>query len=170
MLPKYPDEKLMIDFKTIEYFRPGLIEKILKTCYKRLIDIFPDDKDRFYSQWKHEDNEVFNNPDTIGKYILLTCLNNNPIGYFSWDNRQYPVGVVGQNCILPDFQGQGYGRRQIEFIIKIFQDKGFNEVNAVTGDHEFFISAKKMYINCGFQERRKMQGNIFRLIEFARTI
>jgi hypothetical protein len=49
-------------------------------------------------------------------------------------------------------------------IIKGFQDKKFNEIRAITGDHDFFISAQKMYTNCGFQELRKMKGDLFKLI------
>jgi GNAT superfamily N-acetyltransferase len=157
----------MIDYKTIDNFRPGLIEKLVKTSYKELTDYFPNEKQRFYSQWEKEDNEVFNNPETIGKYVLFSCLSNYPIGYFSWDDRQYPLGIVGQNCILPSFRGKGYGRNQIEVIMKIFQDKKFNEIIAITGDHDFFISAQRMYKSCGFQKQRKMKGDIFELIEFS---
>jgi GNAT superfamily N-acetyltransferase len=160
----------MIDYRTIDNFRSGLIEKLLKTSYKRLIDYFPNDKQRYYTQWEKEDSEAFNNPDTIGKYVLFSCISNNPIGYFSWDDRQYPLGIIGQNCILPNFQGQGYGRKQIDLMIKIFQDKKFNEIKAITGDHDFFISAQKMYTNCGFQEQRKMEGDLFKLIEFSKQI
>jgi hypothetical protein len=36
---------------------------------------------------KKKDREAFDNPDTIGKYVLFTCINDIPIGYFSWDDR-----------------------------------------------------------------------------------
>jgi GNAT superfamily N-acetyltransferase len=160
----------MIEYRIIDNFRSGLIKKLLKTSYRRLIDYFPNEKQRFYYQWEKEDNEAFNNPDVIGKHILFTCINNNPIGFFSWDDRQYPIGLVGQNCILPIYQRQGYGRKQIELVIKIFQDKKFKQISVITGDHDFFISAQKMYISCGFQEHRKMKGDLFNLIEFSKLI
>jgi ribosomal protein S18 acetylase RimI-like enzyme len=97
-------------------------------------------------------------------------LGNNPIGYFSWDDRQFPLGIIGQNCILPNYQGQGYGRNQIESVIKIFQDKKFNEIRVITGNHDFYIAAQKMYTNCGFQEHRKMKGDLFNLIEYSKQI
>jgi len=75
--------------------------------------------------------------------------------------------VIGQNCLLPDHQGHGYGKKQIEYIIKIFREKNFREIRAITGDHEFFISAQKMYISCGFQEQRKIKGDLFKRIEFS---
>jgi GNAT superfamily N-acetyltransferase len=89
--------------------------------------------------------------------VLFICINDSPVGYFSWDDRQYPVGIIGQNCILLIHQGQGYGRKQIEFVIKIFQDSKFKQTNVVTGDHEFFIPAQKMYASCGFQEHRRLE-------------
>jgi GNAT superfamily N-acetyltransferase len=160
----------MIKYKTIDHFKPGLIETLVKKCYEKLIAYFPDERQRFYSQWEKEDNEAFNNPETIGKHVLITCINNNPIGYFSWDDRQYPVGIVGQNCILPNHQGKGYGRKQIEMIIKIFQDKKFSQIRATTGDHDFFKSAQKMYSDCGFRLQRKTKGDLFELIEFSINI
>jgi GNAT superfamily N-acetyltransferase len=160
----------MITYKPINDFKQGLIQKLITNCYKGLIEYFPDEKQRFYCQWEQEDKNAFQNIDAVGKYVLFTCINDNPIGYFSWDDRQYPLGIVGQNCILPNYQGQGYGKKQIELMIQIFQDKKFNEIKAITGDHEFFMSARKMYINCGFQEQRKMKGDLFKLVEFSRRI
>lgn len=160
----------MIVYRTIDNFKPGLIENLLKTSYKRLIDYFPNEKQRFYHQWENEDYEAFNNPDTIGIYVLFSCLGNNPIGYFSWDDRQFPLGIIGQNCILPNYQGQGYGRNQIESVIKIFQDKKFYEIRVITGNHDFFTASQKMYTNCGFQEKRKIEGDLFNLIELTKQI
>jgi GNAT superfamily N-acetyltransferase len=160
----------MIVYRTIDYFKPGLIKNLLKTSYKRLIDYFPNERQGFYHQWEKEDYEAFNNPDTIGKYVLFSCLGNNPIGYFSWDDRQYPIGIIGQNCILPSYQGQGYGRNQIESVIKLFKDKKFNEIRVITGNHVFFNAAQKMYTSCGFQEQRKMKGDLYNLIELSKQI
>jgi GNAT superfamily N-acetyltransferase len=160
----------MIEYKPIDLFEPGLIEKLLKSSYKDFFRWFPNEKQRLYDQWEREDKEALNNPDTIGRHVLFTCIKDNPIGYFSWDDRQYPLGIVGQNCILPDYQGQGYGKRQIEYIIGIFKNKKFNQIRAVTGDHEFFIAAQKMYLKSGFQEEKKTQGDLFKLVEFSKRI
>ncbi|MBN1415746.1 MAG: GNAT family N-acetyltransferase [Bacteroidales bacterium] len=160
----------MLEYKTIDNFKPGLIKRLLKNCYKGLIEHFPEEKQRFYRQWEKEDNETFNNPKTVGKYVLFSCINNSPIGYVSWDDRQFPLGIVGQNCILPDYQGKGYGKKQIELIIKFFQDNKFNEIQAITGDHEFFAPARRIYITCGFQELKKTKGDIFELVEFFKLI
>ena len=160
----------MITYKEIDFFKQGIIENLLKNSYKDLFRYFPNEKRRLYDQWEREDKDSFNNLDTIGRHVLFTCINDNPIGYFSWDDRQYPLGIVGQNCILPDYQGQGYGKKQIEYIIELFQCDKFNEVKAITGDHEYFITAQKMYLSCGFQQKRKIQGDLFKLVEFSKRI
>lgn len=160
----------MIDFKTIDNFKPGLIQSILKNSYARFIDCFPNDKEKFYKQWEQEDSDAFNNPQTIGKYLCFAYLKDLPIGYCSWDDRQNPIGIIGQNCILPEYQRQGYGRKQIELIIKIFKDKKFNEIRVITGEHEFFIPAQRIYEKCGFKERQRINGDLFKRIEFYKLI
>lgn len=160
----------MIDFKTIDNFKPGLIQSILKNSYARFIDCFPNDKEKFYKQWEQEDSDAFNNPQTIGKYLCYVYLKDLPIGYCSWDDRQNPIGIIGQNCILPEYQRQGYGRKQIELIIKIFKDKKFNEIRVITGEHEFFIPAQRIYEKCGFKERQRINGDLFKRIEFYKLI
>jgi hypothetical protein len=39
----------MINFNTIENFKPGLIQSILKNSYAVFIDCFPNKKERIYS-------------------------------------------------------------------------------------------------------------------------
>ena len=159
-----------IDFKTIDNFKPGLIQLILKNSYSKFTDCFPNAKEIFYKQWEEEDNDAFNNPNTIGKYLFFTCLKDVPIGYCSWDEREKPVGIIGQNCILPEYQGQGYGMKQIELIINIFKDKKFGEIRVVTGEHEFFIPAQRIYTQCGFKKRQRINGNLFNRIEFYKIL
>jgi GNAT superfamily N-acetyltransferase len=164
------EEKRMISYKTIDNFKPGLILQIIKASYQDLIGYFPDEKQRLYSQWEKEDMDAFNNPDTIGKHVLFTCIKNKPIGYFSWDDRQYTIGIIGQNCVLPNYQGKGYGKKQIEVIIRLFQENKFKEITTITGDHQFFLSSQKMYIGCGFSEQKKIKGDLFNKIEFSKLI
>jgi hypothetical protein len=160
----------MISIKTIEDFKPGLILEILKVSYLKLIDYFPEEKQRLFSHWEKEDNDAFNNPETVGKHVLFSCIKNNPIGFFSWDDRQYPIGIVGQNCILPNYQGNGYGKKQIEWLIQLFQDNKFKEITVTTGDHPFFVSSQRMYVSCGLREQKKTKGDLFNLIKFSKRI
>jgi len=156
----------MISFKPINNFQSGQIQELIKNCYRDLIECFPTEKQRFYLQWEYEDKQAFQNIDTIGRNVMFTCLNDTPIGYFSWEDRQFPTGIVGQNCILPIHQRQGYGKSQMEMIKKLFKDRNFETIIATTGDHEFFKPAQKMYLSCGFQLHSKRKGDLFELIEY----
>ena len=156
----------MVEFKPITDFKPGQIQELTKKCYSDLIEYFPNEKDRFYHQWEKEDRLAFQNLETIGRHIIFSCIENNIIGFCSWDERQFPKGIVGQNCILPYYQGNGYGTGQIEKIIEIFQINKFKSLSAVTGDHNFFKPAHKMYEKCGFKIKEKRKGDLFDLIEY----
>ena len=156
----------MTTFKPIDNFQPGQIEELIKVCYRGLIELFPAEKNRFYQQWEYEDKLAFQNMDTIGRNAMFTCIDDSPIGYFSWDNRHYPNGIIGQNCILPDYQRLGYGKAQIELIKKIFKDNKFKTITAITGDHDFFNPAQKMYKECGFDIHNRRKGDLFNLIEY----
>lgn len=160
----------MISYKKINAFRPGDIQRLLKESYQDLIAYFPFEKDNFYNQWEKEDNDAFKNIDTIGQNLLFTCVNDLPVGYFSWDIRNGPLGVIGQNCILPDYQNRGYGTKQIEQIISIFREYNFTEISVTTGGHMFFRPAQTMYGKCGFQLRERVKGKLFDQIEYFRII
>lgn len=160
----------MILYKPIDYFKPGDIQKLIKLSYQDLFKYFPNERDKLYEQWEKEDKDSFDNLNTIGKHVSFACINDNinPIGYFSWDNSDFPKGVIGQNCVLPDYQNQGYGSNQISFLIKLFEESNFKEITVVTGDHEFFEPARKMYLNCGFHKLRKIKGDLFDIIEYSK--
>jgi len=156
----------MIEFRPITNFKPGKIQELIKNCYRGLIEYFPNEKNRLYHQWENEDKLAFQNIATIGRHILFSCIENNTIGLFSWDNRQFPNGIIGQNCILPDFQGNGYGTQQIEKIIDILKINNFKTLSVETGSHEFFIPSLKMYEKNGFKIKEKREGELFDIIEY----
>ena len=157
----------MIEFRPISDFKRGQIQTLIKKCYQGLIDYFPGEKERFYHQWEKEDRLAFENMETIGRHVLFSCIDTNITGLFSWDDRQFPNAVIGQNCILPDFRGNGYGAKQIEKIIKIVKNDNFKTLTAETGDHNFFIPAHKMYEKCGFKIKEKRKGDLFDIIEYS---
>jgi GNAT superfamily N-acetyltransferase len=159
----------MVSYKPISFFEKGILQKILKASYQDFFIYFPNEKKNLYQLWEREEEEVFSNP-IIGDHILFTCINSIPIGYFSWDDRNIPIGVIGQNCIIPQYQNQGYGRKQITVIEKRLREIKFTELNVVTGDHEFFVPAQKMYLACGFQKKRTFKGTLFTNIEFSKRL
>jgi len=157
------------EYKGIKDFAPGIIQELIKKCYAGFFDYFPRERTRLYAHWEQEDYAAFENK-RIGNCMAFTCINDLPVGYFCWDDRQFPVGIVGQNCILPEFRGNGYGSKQIERIITLFQERNYREITVTTGDHEFFHTTRKMYMNRGFNEYGRIEGELFGLIEFRKYL
>lgn len=139
--------------------RPGTIYRLLCRSYEGLLrsdsEGWPDEEPK----WLEYDREVFGNPDTVGACLFVTCLDDEPIGFASWDPRQGPeLAVIGHNCIVPDRQGKGYGKEQIQEILRRLKAGRFNRALAVTSEHPFFEPARRMYLACGFHEARRRAG------------
>ncbi|MBL4715402.1 MAG: GNAT family N-acetyltransferase [Bacteroidia bacterium] len=161
---------MMIEFKNIKLFEPGIFQTIVKSCYNDFLKSFPDEKENFYNQWEQEDKDVFENLDTIGQCTFITCIDDTPVGCWSYDPRQHPIGIIGQNCILPQYQNKGYGERQIQAIIEIFKKQNYKEIKVSTGDNEFFLPAQRIYEKCGFVKIGFSKGELFDLIEFKKRL
>lgn len=50
-------------------------------------------------------------------------------------------------AVLPDYQAEGYGRLLINFLVKEYKDKKYNELQVGTGDSPLILS---FYKKCGF--------------------
>ena len=143
----------MIIYKNILEFERGTFYKLLCESYKELLERMPDYKNEYKNNWKKFDYNIFNNPNTIGKYVLVSVVNENPIGFVSWDPRRVPEsGEIGQNCIISAYRGNGYGKLQIQKVLSIFQNESTKDAKVTTADHPFYDAAKKMYLSCGFKE------------------
>lgn len=140
----------MIKFTTLNQYKQGLLFHLLSECYKD----FPL-KDKYLNDWKQFDVEAFSDPK-VGQCIFVTCLDERPIGFASYDPRHFPAyAIIGHNCILPQYQGKGYGKMQIEELVKKLNNLHFNKIQVTSGDHNFFSSAQKMYLCCGFKEIKR---------------
>ena len=143
----------MIEYKNILKFERGILYRLLRESYNDLLNAMPDYKNELNSNWERFDSDSFNNPYTIGKCVLVSVLNENPVGFVSWDPRGIPgSGEIGQNCIISAYRGNGYGKLQIQKVLSIFQNKSTENVKVTTADHPFFNPARKMYLSCGFTE------------------
>ena len=110
--------------------------------------------------WKHEENiwnefdrDAFSNPETVGACVFLSWNGRELVGFASFDPRQRPLcGIIGHNCILPEFRGQGFGKQQVNEILDRFMILGIQTAKVTTNGNPFFVPAKRMYKSCGFQE------------------
>lgn len=145
----------MLKFNSISSCQKGQLFQIIYESYKDFVANDLKNKDKYLENWQKFDDDAFNNPK-IGKCVLVSFLNNNPIGLVSYDPRNFPeFGIIGQNCILPKFQKKGYGKKQIEEVLRIFKQNVCKKAKVTTANLDFFLPAQKMYLSLGFKETER---------------
>lgn len=139
-------------FNSISSYKEGDLFNILFGSYEKLLVQNIKNKEKYIDNWKQFDRSSFNNPQK-GKCVFITSLDNKQIGLCSYDQSQFPeYGIIGHNCILPDYRNQGYGKKQIEYLLEIFSNNQCKKVKVETGSIEFYLPAQKMYQSLGFIE------------------
>ncbi len=154
--------------------RPGTVAEILKISYADLVASDPELWDNESEGWERFDIDVYEDPASIGDCTFLSWLDEELIGFASYDPRQWPAyGIIGHNAILPEFRGQGFGKQQITEILRRFRKMGFKKAKVSTLDHSFFVPAQKMYVSCGFFVMRWVPWEgcpKYRLIEYKKDL
>jgi len=141
---------------------PGLIAAMLTESDAELV---ASDAEHWLAEipkWEAYDREVFDSPDIVGACLFLSLVGDELVGFASYDPRQRPdLGIVGHNCVLPAFRGNGYGTAQIREVLRRFRDMGIRRARVTTCNHPFFVPAQHMYAACGFAEtaRRPWTGD-----------
>jgi GNAT superfamily N-acetyltransferase len=151
-------------FNQITEYEPGIICRLLSACYADILD------GELTEQFRQFDRDVFENTEIVGACTFITILNSDIIGMASYDPRQAPVlGIIGHNCILPNNQKKGYGKRQILEVIKRLKLRSIIRATVSTSEHPFFEPARKMYLSCGFAElkrERKHSNDLYKTIYY----
>jgi len=138
----------------------GTIAALLKRSYADLVTGNPSLWEPEQVNWEQYDRHVFGQPQTVGACVFLTRLDGRIAGFGSWDPRQRPrFGIIGHNCILPEFRGRGLGKLQIQEILRRFREMTIETAKVSTNDGPFFLPAQRMYIACGFREVRRIPWN-----------
>jgi GNAT superfamily N-acetyltransferase len=136
---------------------PGIVASLLKRSYAELVASDPDIWKPEVENWEKADRSVFENPGTVGACTFLSWANRDIVGLFCFDPLPRPAyGVIGHNCILPEFRGQGFGKQQIIEILQRFKEMGIRSAKVSTNDHPFFVRAQRMYTACGFREVKRV--------------
>jgi GNAT superfamily N-acetyltransferase len=142
----------MVEFKKFGKYQEGIIFSLLSRSYEAYFQYDPKIEAVWKQAWGEYDQSVFENPEMVGASGFISSIDGCIIGFASWDPRQYPCGIIGHNCVLPEFRGKGFGALQIKEVLRILKDSGFRKVVVTTGAHKFFQPAQKMYNACGFEE------------------
>jgi len=133
--------------------KPGLITEIIERSYKRLaiLDTFVWSGEN--AKWWNFEKEIFRYPHAVGACVFLTWYDGRLAGFGSYNPRLgLELGMVGHNCILPEFQGRGLGKKQIGEILQRLRSMAIKTASVSTSSHPFFIPAQRMYVSCGFTE------------------
>ncbi len=164
----------MLTFTPITQHQAGIIASLLLQSYAEILCIEQQYWQGEKENWREFDREVFENPDTIGRCMFITCWQDQAIGFGSFDPRQRPAfGIIGHNCIVPPFRGQGYGKQQILEILNRLRKLGIQRAIVSTSEHPFFLAAQKMYLACGFEESKRYIGGPdprHRMIEYSQNL
>jgi len=160
-------------FKPIPGHEQGLIFRMLQAAYVSPARFEAGLLAAWAPEWQAYDAEIFDAPDTVGAAGFVTYLGPDIIGFASWDPRQHPTGIIGHNCILPEFRGNGYGQKQVAEVLRRLQAAGFTRARVATGDLDGFLPAQKMYLACGFRETKRISDprhGAWQLIEFEKEL
>lgn len=135
-----------ISFKKFSEFPRGTMYDILRDAYSfdsRNIEIWNDN-------WLESDAFFYDNPEIADKYGLVTCLDDYPIGFVTWDPCNIPEYVeIGHNGIRSAYKGNGYGRLQLqEAIRRISSYDGLKKIIVCTNSN--FV-APRNYESVGFK-------------------
>ena len=122
-----------VEFRAVTAYEAGTVFSLLAESFAGLWNAELEERMRGF------DREVFENPDTVGACVFVTEVDGQVVGMASYDPRQGPaVGVIGYNCVRPTLQGKGYGKKQIEEILRRLKARGFKKVVVTTGGRSVF--------------------------------
>ena len=140
-------------FTSIEDQSLGILSNMLKCSYAPLLAIDSRHWTSEVRKWEEFDINVFKNPETFGSCVFLSWVDEQIIGFGSYDPRQkLGFGIVGHNCILPEFRRKGFGLWQLREILRRLAAAGLKKAKATTHEHAFFEPARRMYLACGFRK------------------
>ena len=146
-------------FEPITRHAPGVLAQLLARSYAELIETDAEFWGRVPDDWERGDREAFESPDTVGACVFITTFAGETVGFGSFDPRQAPAtGAVGHHCILPAFRGRGFGKRQVEEILRRLVERSASKAVATTSAHPFFLPARRTYEACGFVEIARTAG------------
>lgn len=146
---------MRIEFKKFIDYDRGVLCKQLMNAYS----FNPLWKEHFEQDWVEYDDFFYEHLDFTNDCGFIMVVDGDPIEHLSWDPRNLPEYVIiGHNCILTEYKGQGYGRILLEEAVnRIKKYKGIKKIIVTTNDK--LIPAQRNYESAGFKIRSKRENN-----------
>ncbi len=135
-----------IEFVSMNQFPRGTLKSQLADAYS-----FDERWERLFSpQWAEYDDFFFDNERILETCGFVTCLAGKPIGHISWDPRNAPgYVIIGHNCILTEYKGKGYGKRQLQEAVRRIKER-LNPEKIIVSTNENLV-ARYNYERVGFR-------------------
>lgn len=136
----------MVLFKKFTDFPRGTLYDILQDAYS----FDPRNKEIWDKNWHDLDDFFYDNPSIADTCGLVTCIEDVPIGFVTWDPRHRPEYVeIGHNGIREQYKGNGYGHMQLEEgIRRIKKYEGLQKIIVCTNCN---LIAPRNYESVGFK-------------------
>lgn len=145
---------MSVVFKKVSDFSRGILLELLTDAYS-----FDHRYENSYiSDWQDFDNFFFDHLEIADQYGLITTVNDEAIGFVSWDPRNRPqYAEIGHNCIASPHKGKGYGKMQLQEAVNRISQLDVEKIILFT--NEDLIPAQRMYESVGFikDSERKTQ-------------
>lgn len=129
----------------------GTTLKLIHSCYSTYAQTHPDLVNSWIPRWTDFDSIVYADTNISKSFCFFTMYNNQIVGFCSWDPREKPKAIIGDNCILPEYQGLKLGKAQMLHTLDVLKNHGFTYAIVHTGRDSFFSGARFMYESCGFE-------------------
>ncbi|OKP98318.1 N-acetyltransferase [Paenibacillus sp. P46E] len=144
---------MSIKFKKVSDFNRGILFELLTDAYS--LDCRYEQN--CSSDWQDFDNFFFDHLEIADKYGLITTLNDEAIGFVSWDPRNMPeYAEIGHNCIASKHKGKGYGKMQLQEAVNRIIQHDVRKIVLFT--NEDLIPAQRMYERVGFVKDQKREN------------
>lgn len=153
MVEKWGYEYMNIKFKKVSDFNRGILFQLLKDAYS--FDCRYEKSCK--SDWQDFDDFFFDNLQIGDKYGFITTIDDEAIGFVSWDPRNMPeYAEIGYNCIASKHKGKGYGKIQLKEAVDRITQNEVRKIIVTTNDD--LIPAQRMYESVGFTVNRKRKN------------
>lgn len=143
-----------IEYRKVSDFKRGTLYELLKDAYS-----FDHRYENYCSSdWREFDDFFYDNLQIADKYGFFTTLNEEAIGFVSWDPRNMPeYAIIGHNCISSKHKGYGYGKIQLQEAVNRITQNEVKKIIVTTNDD--LIPAQHMYESVGFKlvQRKRLQ-------------
>lgn len=130
-----------LHFETLHQIARGMILAMLEKAYEAYRKTDAGAVREWENRWKDFDELVFSFSENAASFGFSSLLGRKAIGFSSWDPRQFPTAIIGDNLIIPEYRRNGYGISQMKETIRRLQEASFEKATVMTGESEFFLPA-----------------------------